>query len=210
MEADAVADQVADTMHGEEATAAPQPKITANLDGVGRKIHLAEDENAKNPADASIKRLGNDGQDGAALKDSLKQIQHERAACLEELSILEQSVEKLGLGEQRTEEVKRSIGRGKNALEEHLTDADITGAMRDVAGDPVRQPGSGRIFDHQQEVNDSLRALQSTRRELLRVRTELERRQFDPTTIAEVLQAPIESLQRVIETVRQALRKVQP
>jgi hypothetical protein len=46
------------------------PEIGAKLEGIGRKIFLADDKKAG----AAVKRLGNAGQDKKALKDALKKV----------------------------------------------------------------------------------------------------------------------------------------
>jgi hypothetical protein len=212
-EADAVADHVADGLHGGEAKegdAAGQekaPEIGAKLEGVGRKIHLAEDPSVRN---AAVKRLGNAGHNKQQIKDSLKKIAHERAAAIVELTQLKATLDSLGVPRPRAEQAKDRIQAALNALHQHLSDADITGAMRDTVGDPVRQPGAGKQFDHLSEVKDALGALQTTRTNLARLRGELARRQFDPTILSEKLDPALSALTAVVQSVGQALEKMKP
>lgn len=227
--ADAAGDRVAKELHGDEksgdghaADAGGQhtddaghekaPDVGAPPEGVARKIHLAKgnrnpaaDKDEKNPADAAVKRLGRSGQDKQQLKDALKAIQHERGAVVEELTKLQEDLPSLGLSRQRANEVGGRIRATVRAVEDHLTDADITGAMRDTASDPVRQAGSGAPYDHLQEVNDALASLSRTRTELVRVRGELERRQIDPKTIAAKLDPALDAITGVVNSVKQAL-----
>jgi hypothetical protein len=93
-------------------------------------------------------------------------------------------------------------------MADHLSDADITGAMRDTAKDPVRKPGSGEEYDHLDEVQSSLRALKNTRDTLTQIRTDLVKRQTDPKILAEKLDPALNALTAVANSVSQALKKI--
>jgi hypothetical protein len=213
-EADAVADGVAEKLHGDgdkpTASAGKEaaPAIGAKLSG--RKIFRAPKAEKKNPADAAVKRLDQSGQDKQQLKDSLKKIGHERGNVIDELTKLQADLPKLGLARPREDEVRMRLRATLRAVQDHLTDSDITGAMRDTANDPVKQSGSGKTFDHLREVNDALASLTRTRSELTRVRAELEKRQIDPKLVADKLNPPLDAIARVVDSVRQALSKVRP
>ena len=219
--------QVADRLHGSEgieskaanrdgqqSTKEEAPAVRAMLEGVGRKIHLSPKQNRsdqkKNPADASVKRMGRAGQDKEQIKESLGKIAHERSAAVEELTQLQRILPTLGLPRVREAQANVSLQTALNALNHHLSDADITGAMRDTVGDPVRQPGSGKDFDHLNEVQGAVAALANTRTNLTRLRTELARRQMDPKILAEKLDPALNALTNVVQSVGQALKKMQP
>lgn len=56
------------------------------------------------------------------------------------------------------------IRAAKNSLLDHLTQADLVGALRDNLGKVVRQSGSGKVFNHIGEVEDALNSLKEARR----------------------------------------------
>jgi hypothetical protein len=82
--------------------------------------------------------------------------------------------------------------------------------MRDVVGDPVRAKGSGKTFDHLNEVKEALDALKNSRAALTQMRGELARRQIDPKVLAEKLDPALSSLTRVVQTVGNAIKKMTP
>ena len=47
-----------------------------------------------------------------------------------------------------------------NAIRDHLTQNDLAGALRDVHGKPVTVSGSGKTYDHQEEVENALASLE--------------------------------------------------
>jgi hypothetical protein len=65
-----------------------------------------------------------------------------------------------------------ALRRARNALQDHLQPADLTGALRDKLGIPVRLSGSGEAWDHLSEVKGALRSLENLRE---RLRLELHR-----------------------------------
>ncbi|MEE1946446.1 polymorphic toxin type 28 domain-containing protein [Pedobacter sp. KR3-3] len=54
------------------------------------------------------------------------------------------------------EALEKVVGKVGN-IAEHLTEKDMTGAVRDIFGDPVKI--SGYTYDHLGEVKDALRGL---------------------------------------------------
>jgi Bacterial toxin 28 len=48
-----------------------------------------------------------------------------------------------------------ALRKARNALQDHLQPADLTGALRDRLGVPVRLSGSGEAWDHLDEVDVS-------------------------------------------------------
>lgn len=184
--------------------AASEPASEAAAD-VKRKIHRAGDSKAA----GSLKRLGKSGQDAAALKEALKQAQHERAGCVEQLAILKASLGKLGLNPEQMKVVTQKIKSAENGIADHLTDDDIAGAMRDAASDPVNAKGSGEPYDHAGEVRDGLKSLQKLRDELSKTRKALtEKSQIDPKNVAAVLDPVMDALQQTMQRVGQAIKKV--
>ena len=59
----------------------------------------------------------------------------------------------------------RAINRINNIIKDYLTDKDITGALRDITGNPVPKP-SGGFWNHTQEINNAIRGLRNQRRVL--------------------------------------------
>jgi hypothetical protein len=53
-----------------------------------------------------------------------------------------------------------ALRKARNALQDHLQPADLTGALRDKLGVPVRLSGSGEAWDHLGEVDDASRSLE--------------------------------------------------
>jgi hypothetical protein len=82
--------------------------------------------------------------------------------------------------------------------------------MRDIAGDPVKQKGSGEPWDHLQEVEGAVNSLKNTREDLTRLRGDLARRQVDPKVLSEKLDPALDALKRVVDSVGAALKKVKP
>jgi hypothetical protein len=74
--------------------------------------------------------------------------------------------------------------------------------------DPVKKAGSGKEFDHLGEVERAVDSLSRAREGLVRVRTDLVRRQLDPKIIADRLDPALDALQGVITAVETALKKV--
>jgi hypothetical protein len=54
----------------------------------------------------------------------------------------------------------------RNALENNLKPEDLVGALRDGLNVPVRESGTGRVFDHAKEVQDAVVSLREGRRAL--------------------------------------------
>jgi Bacterial toxin 28 len=52
-----------------------------------------------------------------------------------------------------------ALRKARNALQDHLQPADLTGALRDRLGVPVRLSGSGKAWDHLDEVGGVSRSL---------------------------------------------------
>ncbi|GMK38808.1 hypothetical protein PCCS19_18620 [Paenibacillus sp. CCS19] len=63
----------------------------------------------------------------------------------------------------RTQQV--TITTLQNIINDHLTDMDFSGTLRDLQGNPVPKPGGG-YWDHLGEMQDSLRGLQGIQRSL--------------------------------------------
>lgn len=66
--------------------------------------------------------------------------------------------------------------RSASSLSDYLTPADLSGALRDGLGVPVRASGRGAAWDHLGEVENALASLRLARRSLLR-----ELRHLDPS-----------------------------
>jgi hypothetical protein len=73
------------------------------------------------------------------------------------------------------ESTKNAVRSARNALQDHLTQDDLLGALRDKHGLPVIQ--KGKIFKHDKEVEEALGSLQRGKENLLR-----ELKKFSPGT----------------------------
>jgi Bacterial toxin 28 len=53
-----------------------------------------------------------------------------------------------------------ALRKARNAMQDHLQPADLTGALRDKLGIPVRTSGSGEAWDHAGEVDGAYKSLE--------------------------------------------------
>ncbi|WP_254457232.1 polymorphic toxin type 28 domain-containing protein [Brevibacillus sp. HB2.2] len=60
---------------------------------------------------------------------------------------------------------KRNLETLDNIVDNHLTDMDFSGTLRDLQGDPVPKPGGG-YWNHLQEMKDSYKGLRKIKRGL--------------------------------------------
>ena len=63
--------------------------------------------------------------------------------------------------------IRRASGRAHRALRDHLEPGDLAGALRDVAGVPVRRPG-GSVYQHNDEVIGVLNSLEDAKEVMTR------------------------------------------
>lgn len=61
-----------------------------------------------------------------------------------------------------TDAQKSRLNSLNNTINDHLTESDFSGTLRDLQGDPVPN-GKGGYFDHAGEMRDSYRSLQKIR-----------------------------------------------
>lgn len=188
------------------AAASIPPGVAA---GIASQLH-SEGGARDDKAFASIKRMGKAGHDAQRVKEALKKIQHERNLAVEQMKTVEGDLQALGLPPSRAQAAKAALKKAANAIEHHLTDADVAGAMRDVVGDPVRAPGSGKTFNHLQEVTEALDGIKDARQQLVRVRFGLLKGQIDAKIIAEKLAPVMDSLLRLTQTVERSLEQMKP
>ena len=62
---------------------------------------------------------------------------------------------------------KKRIENGYRKIDHHLTEKDISGAIRDIKGNPVLDK-NGRPFQHYKEVEDAVRGLKKERDSLVK------------------------------------------
>lgn len=62
---------------------------------------------------------------------------------------------------------RNRIERGYRKIDNHLTDKDISGAIRDIGGKPITRK-NGVPFQHEKEVNDAVRGLKKDRDALVK------------------------------------------
>jgi hypothetical protein len=112
-------------------------------------------------AKAGLKRASRVlSKEGAELaKAELKKLVADRARLLK---LVDQVIQDPRLSQR----ARAWLTRARNALENALKPEDLIGALRDKLGIPVRTPGTGRAFDHAQEVKDAIESLREARRGL--------------------------------------------
>lgn|SRR5574344_1024474 len=71
----------------------------------------------------------------------------------------EKTIKRQPLPETLTRSQKNNIERGNRIVDEHMTDMDISGAIRDQKGLPVINKDSGKVYNHLEEVNNGIRGL---------------------------------------------------
>jgi hypothetical protein len=62
---------------------------------------------------------------------------------------------------------KNRIINGYNKINDHLTDKDIEGAIRDINGNPVPD-GKGGTYQHYKEVDEAINGLKKERESLIK------------------------------------------
>lgn len=62
---------------------------------------------------------------------------------------------------------RNRIERGYRKIDDHLTDKDISGAIRDINGKPITRK-NGTPFQHKKEVDDAVRGLRKERDSLIK------------------------------------------
>ena len=62
---------------------------------------------------------------------------------------------------------RNRIERGYRKIDDHLTDKDINGAIRDINGKPITKK-NGIPFQHKKEVEDAIRGLKKERNSLVK------------------------------------------
>ena len=63
--------------------------------------------------------------------------------------------------------VRDQMRKTANSIEDHLTPADLSGALRDRLGVPVRASGSGEAWDHLGEVETAVNSMRNARNRLI-------------------------------------------
>lgn len=66
-----------------------------------------------------------------------------------------------------SQRAQANVRAARNSLIRNLTQDDLVGALRDIYGKPVKQSGSGRIWNHRQEVQQGLNSLEAARDSLI-------------------------------------------
>lgn len=87
----------------------------------------------------------------------------------------------------------------RNALRDHLHPEDLSGALRDKLGMPVRRSGSGDLFDHLGEVEDGLRSVDKAIKPLLGDLQRLPRESDAYRVVSREIEAMREMRRRIVE-----------
>ncbi|XYI02103.1 RHS repeat-associated core domain-containing protein [Sorangium sp. So ce1128] len=130
----------------------------------GRKaLREAAEEGIEGVAEAGVKRAAKRlSKEGAArAAKELKALSVARTELIARM-------ERMAGDPNVPEALRNTVTRAKNALHDHLTPSDLSGALRDALGLPVRKPGAGEAFGHAEEVAANLGTLADVRKLLLR------------------------------------------
>jgi hypothetical protein len=57
-----------------------------------------------------------------------------------------------------TQQQQSAVSKINNAVDDHLTPKDVSGAVHDQVGNPIQKPGGG-VWDHTKEVGDAMRGV---------------------------------------------------
>lgn len=87
----------------------------------------------------------------------------------------------------------------RNAIRNHMTPQDLSGALRDRLGMLVRRSGSGRTYDHLGEVNTALNSMTDACRALLGELQRLAPESENYRIISREVEALTEMRRRVLE-----------
>jgi hypothetical protein len=112
---------------------------------------------------AGLKRVGKRMSKAAAARASseLKRLAVARQEMLARL-------QSLLLDEGISEATKNTIRKLRNSVQDHLQPGDLSGALRDMHGLPVRRSGSGEAWDHLREVRDVVNSIRQAKKNLSR------------------------------------------
>ncbi|WP_437606295.1 RHS repeat-associated core domain-containing protein [Sorangium sp. So ce834] len=126
----------------------------------GRKaLREAAEEGIEGTAGAGMKRAAKRLSKAGAAKAAkeLKALNVARTEMMARLDVM--------IGDPRlSEAMHNTLKHAQNALSTHLKPSDLSGALRDTLGLPVRRPGTGEAFEHLKEVNEGLASLENVRK----------------------------------------------
>lgn len=131
---------------------------------VGRRVlRTAAEEAVEGVARGGLKR---------ARRLMTREVAQQAARRLRQLEVgrteLIERLRRLTLDQSRHPELRGVANDAMNALRDHFKPSDLSGALRDELGIPVRMSGSGASFDHRGEVAATLNSLRRVREQLLR------------------------------------------
>lgn len=140
-------------------------KLSLLKDGskAGReKLKEVAQEGLDDIAQASVKKLQKviSKERIAQIKEQLVTLNITRTEMMARLDTLN----KLEL----TEEAASDIGKAYNSYNEHLTQDDLIGALRDIHGLQVKRSGDGYPFKHLGEVQDGMKSLTNARKTIIK------------------------------------------
>lgn len=58
-----------------------------------------------------------------------------------------------------TRSQRKNIEKGNRIIDDHMTEKDIDGAIRDQKGNPIVNNETGKVYNHLQEVENSIKGL---------------------------------------------------
>jgi hypothetical protein len=129
----------------------------------GRKsITQAANEGVSEIAQSGVKRVKTDiGKEGVkAAQEQLVTINVARTEMMARLKSLPNQVK-------LSQKTHADVSKACNNIRDHITQEDLSGALRDVHGKMVRRSGDGYTFDHLDEVERGLKSLGTARNSLI-------------------------------------------
>ncbi|MBK8252196.1 MAG: VCBS repeat-containing protein [Polyangiaceae bacterium] len=136
----------------------------------GKVLKEGADEAAQGIVKSGLKQAGKKLSKEAAERAAreLKEIANSRGPLIDRLGAIATDPSITG-------PLRRRVNDAMNALRDHLKPADLSGALRDALGVPVRQKGAGKAFDHATEVGEALTSVSNLRDALVLRITHLKR-----------------------------------
>ncbi len=130
---------------------------------VGRRaLRETAEESITEVSEASLKRMRR-ALSRQAVETARRRLRELAAGRIELMQRLTELMEHPAL-RSRTRDF---IERARNGVRDHLSPQDLSGALRDRLGMPVRRSGSGKAFDHLDEVDAASRNMEKARSVLL-------------------------------------------
>jgi hypothetical protein len=161
----------------------------------GRKsITQAANEGVTTKAQAGLKRL-----ETKLSKEGVKQARERLVTLNVARTELTARLDALPNEVKLSQKALADIKAARNSLKDHLTQDDLVGALRDKNNLVIRQKGSGKPWDHEGEVTDSLKSLREARRSLIKEMYKHSPESYEYKRLSEEAAAVGETISRIKE-----------